>query len=893
MESTTKHQNTQMDLNFFTQLLDYIDEAVIVANLKGEVIYWNKGAEKVYRYSKKEALGKNVLQLTVAESDKTNTREVMDALMAGKTYKGRFLAKDKKRRVFHAKVSDTPLYDPEGKLIGMIGVSSDISEQIEWEKLIGDKQQSLEQIIQTIPDSFTISRMFDGKFLYTNEAFEKLSGYNPLESVGNTSLELNIWAKPDERDLWVANLKKELSVQNREMILQKKGGEKITALLSSRWMQFDGEECLLTVARDISERKQLEKELHENEERLRTLINSTPDIICFKDGDGRWLVANDADIELFALQGIDYHGKTDIELAEIGNPVFRDAFIQCTESDRKTWEGGKTRREQEAVTRIDGETLIYDVIKVPIFDGDDKRLGLIVLGRDVTERERVKQNLKDKNDLLEGLMDNVLIGISVWSTEGKLELVNKGFENLTAYTQEEIGNIENWFRLVYPDEGYRTLVMKDWQDSTKEKEAIREFRICTKNGKYKDVEFRGSFLPDGRAIVSLTDISQRKLDEKILLEAKEKAEESDRLKSAFLANMSHEIRTPMNGIMGFAQLLREQTIREEDQQRYLSIIESSGQRMLGIINDLVNISKIEAGQMEVFREKISVLYQLEYLYNFFKPEAEKKGLDLSYTSNLVQGKDYLFTDREKLYAMLTNLIKNAIKFTNEGSIDFGCMLKNGVMRFHITDTGIGIPEDCQGAVFDRFVQADSRLVSAIEGSGLGLAITKAYAEMLGGSIWLESTEGQGTSFFFTIPVVHPKTMKVQGENKEADNDQSVLLTKTILIVEDDVMAQLFLQDFLQGKCERILVAKNGLEAVECVQNQPDIDLVLMDLKMPLMDGFTAARNIKKLRPEIKIIAQTAFAIQGDKEEALKAGCDDYVPKPINARDLLKKMNDLL
>ncbi len=882
-----------MDQNFFTQMLDCIDESVIVTDLQGKVTYWNKGAENIYKYSKNEALGKDVLLLTVAEPENLKAQAIMDALKAGETYKGRFLAKDKNGRIFHARISDTPLYGSEGKLMGIIGVSSDISAQIEREKLISEKQQSLEKIIQTIPDSFTISRMLDGKYLYANEAFEKLSGYNSSESLGHTSIELKIWADSDERDLWVTKLKKEGFIQNQEIVLQKKDGKIITALLSSRRMQYDGEDCVLTMARDISERKQLEKELHENEERLRTLINSTPDIICFKDGEGRWLVANEADVELFAIQGVDYFGKTDVELAEYTHPVFRDAFIHCAESDNKTWEVGKTRRELETITQVDGKQLTFDVIKVPVFDDEGKRLGLIVLGRDVTERERIKQNLKDKNELLEGLMDNVLIGISVWSKEGILELTNKGFENLTAYSREEIGNIENWFRLVYPDDDYRAYVMQDWQHSLKDEEAIREFRICTKKGEYKDVEFRGSFLPDGRAIVSLTDITQRKLDETILFEAKEKAEESDRLKSAFLANMSHEIRTPMNGILGFAQLLREQTLRGEDQERYLGIIESSGQRMLGIINDLINISKIEAGQMEVFREKTSVLHQLEYLYSFFRPEAEKKGLDLSFTSNLVHGKDYLFTDREKLYAMLTNLIKNAIKFTIGGSIDFGCMLRKEVMEFHVTDTGIGIPEDRQAAVFDRFVQADSRLASAFEGSGLGLAITKAYVEMLGGSIWLKSEEGKGTSFFFTIPLEQHKSTSATEKSRKSNPGQSVLSTKTILIAEDDAMTQLFLQDLLRMKCRRIHVAKNGVEAVEYVQNHPDIDLVLMDLKMPLMDGFTATEKIKKLRPEIKIIAQTAFAIQGDKEEALKAGCDDYISKPIRASDLLKKMNDLL
>lgn len=215
------------------------------------------------------------------------------------------------------------------------------------------------------------------------------------------------------------------------------------------------------------------------------------------------------------------------------------------------------------------------------------------------------------------------------------------------------------------------------------------------------------------------------------------------------------------------------------------------------------------------------------------------------------------------------------------------------MEFHVTDTGIGIPDDRQDAVFERFVQADSRLASAFEGSGLGLAITKAYAEMLGGSIWLVSKEGKGTSFFFTIPLLHKITNEDDDLRGQVPPKKSVLKDKKVLIAEDDPATRLFLNDLLQGKCASVTTVNNGKEAVEFIKNQVDVDLVLMDLKMPVMDGFTATEKIKKLCPTIKIIAQTAFAIQGDKEEALKAGCDDYISKPISASELLKKMNDLL
>ncbi len=233
--------------------------------------------------------------------------------------------------------------------------------------------------------------------------------------------------------------------------------------------------------------------------------------------------------------------------------------------------------------------------------------------------------------------------------------------------------------------------------------------------------------------------------------AKERAEESDKLKSAFLANLSHEIRTPMNGIMGFAELLKNPQLPGEQQREYAGIIEKSGKRMLNIINDIVDISRIEAGVMDVSLEKSNINEQLEYVYGFFKPQADDKGLQLILTDKLSTGKAMVLTDSEKLYAILTNLVKNAIKYSSQGTIQFGCNENRSKLEFFVRDTGIGIPEDRQQAIFERFVQADIEDREARQGAGLGLAISKAYVEMLGGEIWVESKIGQGSTFYFTLP----------------------------------------------------------------------------------------------------------------------------------------------
>jgi hypothetical protein len=260
--------------------------------------------------------------------------------------------------------------------------------------------------------------------------------------------------------------------------------------------------------------------------------------------------------------------------------------------------------------------------------------------------------------------------------------------------------------------------------------------------------------------LQIINIERRKLL-KELLQAKESAEESNRLKSSFLANMSHEIRTPMNGILGFSELLKSPNLSLEKQQKYIEVIEKSGKRMLNIINDIVDLSKIEAGLMFVEFKESNINEQIEDIYTFFKPEVEAKGMQIFFKNRLQAKEATIKTDREKLFAILTNLVKNAIKYTKGGSIEIGYVLKmnsktvnpsqKAELEFYVKDTGIGIPKDKQEAVFERFIQAEKTSTTVVQGAGLGLSISKAYVEMLGGKIWVESEEEIGSTFYFTLP----------------------------------------------------------------------------------------------------------------------------------------------
>jgi len=380
---------------------------------------------------------------------------------------------------------------------------------------------------------------------------------------------------------------------------------------------------------------------------------------------------------------------------------------------------------------------------------------------------------------------------------------------------------------------------------------------------------------------------ERKKAEQDLIKALEKAQESNRLKSAFLANMSHEIRTPMNGILGFAELLKQPDLTSDQQQEYIRIIEKARARMLNIINDIVSISKIESGTMEVSNKESNINEQIEYIYTFFKPEVEAKGMKLSFKNTLPTKESIIKTDREKFFAILTNFIKNAIKYSKEGEIKMGYIVKGDYMEFYVKDTGIGIPKNRQKAIFERFIQADVEDKMARQGAGLGLSISKAYVEILGGKIWVESEEGVGSTFYFTLPYqINSEEKLTVKDIVSTKGEENNIRNLKILITEDNETSEMLISIIVNEFCTEVLKAKTGKEAVEICRKNSDINLILMDIQMPDMNGYKATRQIRKFNKDVIIIAQTAYGLLGDREKALEAGCNDYISKPIKKDELL-------
>lgn len=385
-------------------------------------------------------------------------------------------------------------------------------------------------------------------------------------------------------------------------------------------------------------------------------------------------------------------------------------------------------------------------------------------------------------------------------------------------------------------------------------------------------------------------VEERTLELKI---AKEKAEESDRLKSSFLANMSHEIRTPMNAIIGFTSLLDEPHYQNTDKSEFKKHITHNCYTLLHLIDDIIDIAKIEAGQLKIKKRNCSIFSILQELldtFNTHKLSIQKEHIKISIKNSPDDTQISLYTDPVRLQQILSNLIDNALKYTESGKIEFGYILEDKLIKFYVSDTGIGLSADQQKRIFNRFIKLEDNKEKLYRGAGLGLAISKNLVSLLGGEIGVKSELHVGSTFYFTIPNIKDVDATVQLSPTEKKTPYWP--GKTILIAEDENSNFAYFKMLLSKTKANILHAITGNEAIELTNNQ-SVDVVLMDIKMPEMDGLEATRIIKSKNKNLPIIATTAFAMEDDDKTCLEAGCDTYISKPINEEKLLETIGRFL
>ena len=648
-------------------------------------------------------------------------------------------------------------------------------------------------------------------------------------------------------------------------------------------------EKILFSFNDITEQRKTENLLIENKKRLKDQLDNTPLAAITWDLDFNCMSWNQSAEKIFGYTYKEAFGKNFYDLMEFKkSDVHKSKFLKNLVDYKNSQYTIRTKTKH-------GESRITRWYVIPLWDATNNITGIASLTQDITTEieanKKTELSEKKYRDLFKKSNDPVLIfcndkiidynkaALKILTIQDKEGILNKDVSSISPKRQPN-GKLS------------KKLCKKNHQKARDKGKHQFEWVLKKKNNSTFPVEVSLTSIEtkNGNNIIHaiFRDITERKTSEKTLQKALEKAKQSDKLKSAFLANMSHEIRTPMNGIIGFSELFLEENISNEDRKYYANIVINSSKQLLNIVNNILDISQIEAGMVHVKKEPVNLNDVLSNTKDFFKGNADDKNIDLrirpGLTTNFV-----VESDISKIQQVLNNLVSNALKFTENGSVTIGYTLVLNTIQFFVKDTGIGIEKTNKDKIFNRFTQADFDISTQFGGNGLGLSISQKLVKLLGGEIWVESTYQKGASFFFTIPYIIKSTDVPCTKIIEKTLKLSPEITKerTILVADDEIFNIMFIKEVFSDDNFTVLEATNGKEAVEiCNKHHQLIDLVLMDVKMPIMNGLEATRQIKKTHPEIPIIALSAYAMESDVIKALSYGCDDAISKPVNKKTLL-------
>ncbi|HUX53963.1 MAG TPA: PAS domain S-box protein [Williamwhitmania sp.] len=876
----------------YHEIVEFAVDGFLIGDSKGNIIETNSRFLEISGLARDQVVGRYISDLFPSDIIEEKPFR-FDLLSAGHTVVlERYLLRPDGTKVIvemHSKKM------PDGSYQSII---RDITDRVYYKAQISEREETFRRLYEESSDPILL--LSSTSIIDCNIATLKVLGYSSKDDlVGTSPLDIS----PQRQDGIDSAAKMDSMIEHAmmngyarfEWVHFKEDGSELPVEVMLTPILIQGNTVFYVVWRDITERKRYEKALQDSEARFRVVATNIEAIVFTLDKEGRFILSEGKGLAKLGLMPGEVVGKSALEMYS-SFPEIRLAIEESL--------AGNIIQETFEMNGV-----LLDTIFSPQLDRKGMPIGVVGLAIDVTERKIAEEAIELERVYFEQLFEWSPEAIVILDLDQTILRINAEFTKLFGYSKEEAqGKPLN--DLIVPkhliDESNRVFFSAN-RGTPEVYEAIRYRKdgssvyvsilanpIVFKGGKlgvygiYRDVSVRKQAEEEVRR--KNREIELQNIE---LIQAKNKAEESDRLKSAFLANMSHEIRTPMNGIIGFSQLLlnRDNSITEEEQ--YVGIIQNSGKQLLTIINDLIDISRIEANQVQLNTSAINLNQLVDEQQLIHMGKANEQGIELLTFKDSHDEDAFLMLDGDRLKQVLTNLIGNAIKFTNTGHVKFGYHQKGGLLEFFVEDTGIGISEVDHQLIFERFRQAETDSAKLASGTGLGLAISKAIVTLMGGNIWVSSKPKVGSTFYFTIaysPSLESPIMATVNEKNTLTVDWT---GKKLLIAEDDRINAFLLSQILEPYGLEVVIARNGKEALDFILDGKQFDLVLMDIKMPVMDGITAMKKIREIDQEIPIVAQSAYTQSPDVALAIKAGCNDYIFKPIEQEILFEMLSRYL
>jgi len=1008
-----KRIEAENQINIMAQTLRSINECVSITDVNNVIIYVNEAFRKTYGYENEELIGKHISILKTQHKEQTDIGQITQETIKG-GWQGELINCKKDGSEFPVFVSASPVYSEEGELIGMVGVTNDLTQKKLEEKRNKENEKWIESITQNSPDIIYVFSVKENRNIYTNRSIAKMLGYADGEVDEYSFGFLLSTIHPDDL-IQFEEFYKKIKDWEEGFVF---GYEYRIKTKSGQWKWFKGNEkefqrengrvvSLIGTVQDITDKKISEEKLKESEERYRLVAETIPDAITLYSPDYRPIFVSPAAEK---ISGYTIGEITQINIFDLVHPEDRPRLLASIKEDIDRGNAGATYQyrykhknghylwveTKSNTVMIDGvvsmiitvsrditdrknaesqllyQSLILDQIqdlvtvtdmegnityvntaeekmlgmkkeeiigKNVIFYGNDpgdtasqreiiestavngvwqgekinydangnpitlnvrtsllrnisgEIIGLCGISTDVTEQKKAREELRQSNEMFRILFNNMIEGFSLNEiitdekgnpVDWRFLQVNKAHETHSGLKAEEI--VGKRIKEIFPD------IEQHWIDFygqvalTGIPGNYEGFNANT--GRYYEVNV---FSPvKGKFAGVFSDATLKKQAELQIIKAKEKAEAADRLKTSFLKNISHEFRTPLNGILGFAELLDDPDLTAEEKKDYLEKFRKSSRRFLDTIGDIMDISLLSSGTMETHVNTFGVAPLFQSLYNKHAMAARQKNLEFNCTIPESGKAIALTSDPELFRKALNHMIINAIKFTDTGTISFGFDPKPDKIECYVKDTGKGMSKEFLNDIFKPFQQEDTRDTRGHEGSGLGLSIIRGMIELLGGKIHVKTTMAHGTTISFTLPYDSNAAKQIPVKPKTDPPPPGKQIV--ILVADDDPDSFKYFETLLKKYAFTVLHAWNGKEAVQICRTNTAVSLVLMDLKMPVMDGLEATRQIKKINPGLTVIAQTSFALSGDEYLAREAGCDDYLPKPIGIRALVEKLN---